>query len=674
MASVLGVDVGGTFTDFLLWEDGRLFVYKRPSTPDDPSRAVLAGLAEAGADGAAWRPDEVVHGSTVATNAVLERKGARTALITTEGFRDVLEIGRQTRPNLYDLEPRRSPPLVPQRLRLEARERLDYRGEVLQRLSKREAVKLVRSLRDRGVKSLAVCFLFSFLNPRHEELVRDAARSAGLACSASIDVLPEHREYERTSTTVLNAYIGPVVERYLTRLAEGLGHAGVRNLRIMQSNGGSASAAAAGATAVRTVLSGPAGGVAGAFASAKSAGVKRAITLDMGGTSTDVCLLDGAVPFTSESSIDGLPLRIPTVDVHTVGAGGGSIATIDAGGALRVGPESAGADPGPACYGAGDLPTVTDANLLLGRLRPDAFLGGRMTLSPSAARRALRPVARNFSGDLEGAAASVLEVANANMARALRVISVERGHDPRRFTLVAFGGAGPLHACDLAEALAIPRVLVPPFPGVLSAFGMAASPITTDHVQALLAPVEDDGAFTHRLGRAFAMLESQARRSLRSQFGRSSAPVMRRSLDLRYAGQSYELTIPVSARADGCDPARFLAAFHRAHGRRYGHADAERAVEVVAVRLRAELPGAPVRLARLARGDGDPRLGRVGREAVWFGGRPRATWLYDRSRLRGGDRLRGPALVLQLDATTAIPPGWQGRVDDTGNLLLECEG
>ncbi len=682
----LGVDVGGTFTDFLLWEDGRLAVHKRPSTPDDPSRAVLAGLDEAG-----WAPEEVVHGSTVATNAVLERRGARTALITTKGFRDLLAIGRQTRPELYELEPRRTPPLVPGELRLEANERLDHEGDVLRALSRGEVEKLLDRLARRGIESLAVCFLFSFLNPQHERLVRDAALRRGLPCSASFEVLPEYREYERTSTTVLNAYVAPVVERYLSRLEQGLrtrspkraegpahGQGSPARLRVMQSNGGSAAARATGSLAVRTVLSGPAGGVAGAFRLAHEAGLDRVITFDMGGTSTDVCLCDGAVPFTAESSIDGLPMRIPTVDVHTVGAGGGSIARIDEGGALRVGPESAGADPGPACYGGGDQPAVTDAHLLLGRLLPERFLGGRMPLSVRAARRALRPIARSYGGDTEQAAAAIVRVANATMERALRVISVERGHDPRRFTLVAFGGAGPLHACDLAEALGIPRVLVPPFPGVLSAFGMAAAPVTKDEAQAFLSPVPpmDMGAFARRLEAAFHRLEARATRELAAESHRKGVR-LRRALDLRYAGQAYELTVSIASSASGCDPHRFLPAFHRAHRQRYGHADPSRDVESVAVRVRAEVAGPPIRLPRLPSGDGNPRRARLERRGVSFtsgeGGRARATWLYDRQALRAGDKLRGPALLLQLDATTAVPPGWRAAVDGVGNLILESD-
>ena len=662
MTSVLGVDVGGTFTDFLLWEDGELTVYKRPSTPDDPSRGVLAGLDEAG-----FSPDEVVHGSTVATNAVLERKGAKTALITTKGFRDVLAIGRQTRPKLYDLEPSRPPPLIPDALRFELNERLDHHGETLRRLSKRDVEQVLDEIVKRGIESLAVCFLFSFLNPAHERMVLDAARRRGIPCSASFEVLPEYREYERTSTTALNAYVAPVVERYLSRLSDGLASRGAGTLRVMQSNGGSARTGGAASLAVRTVLSGPAGGVAGAFQVAKAAGHDRIITLDMGGTSTDVCLCDGSVPFTAESTIDGMPLRIPTVDVHTVGAGGGSIARIDAGGALRVGPESAGADPGPACYGKGTRPTVTDAHLVLGRLRPDRFLGGRMALSVSAAQRALRPLARSFGGDVQEAARSVVRVADASMERALRVISVERGHDPRRFTLVAFGGAGPLHACQLAESLGIPRVLVPPFPGVLSAFGMASAPVTTDHVQALLSTVDERLPFRRRLDRVIERLESRARRELASQ-GYKQRVRISRSLDLRYSGQSYELMVLITRT----DSARFAKAFHAMHDRRYGHSDPSRAVEVVAVRVRGEAPGAAVRLPALPSGKSSAQAARIERTAVRFD-RERQTWLYERSDLRSGDRLRGPALVLQMDATTVVPPGWHGRVDRIGNLVLEQE-
>jgi N-methylhydantoinase A len=693
MASIVGIDVGGTFTDFLLWDGRELRIHKRPSTPADPSRAVIEGLGEAG-----WSPDEIVHGSTVATNAVLERKGARTALITTKGFRDVIEIGRQTRPKLYDLEPSRPPPLVPSDLRFEVSERLDWRGNVLQALAKENVERTLDRAVRAGAESLAVCFLFSFLDPKHERMVRDAARRRGMACSASFEVLPEHREYERTSTTVLNAYVAPLVGAYLSRIqkqltegsrVKGQGSRAVPpRLRVMQSNGGSASAKGAASMAVRTVLSGPAGGVAGAFRVASAAGIERIITLDMGGTSTDVCLCDGEVPFTSEATIDRLPMRIPTVDVHTVGAGGGSIARIDAGGALRVGPESAGANPGPACYGKGTLPTVTDAHLVLRRLLSDRFLGGRMTLDENAARRALQPIARAYGGNLERAASAIVRVANANMERALRVVSVERGHDPRRFTLVAFGGAGPLHACELAEAVGIPRVLVPGFPGVLSAFGMAASPVTKDLVQGVgrgwgkgqgeaLAYRRQRDRVERRLAGALGRLEAKARREMASE-GYDRRVTVRWAADVRYEGQSYELTVEARVKGQGSrvkDGARMverlIADFHQAHERRYGHSDAARPVEVVAVRVRASAPGVLPKEGPALRAKGGAKA-RAEDHSAWFD-RERRTAVYGRSDLGSGARVRGPALITQLDATTVVPPGWSGVVDGAQNLVLERE-
>src|SRR3990172_868949 len=419
---ILGVDTGGTFTDFyLIADDGAVTVSKRPSTPDDPARAILDGLAELASSSPVTHPpspvSDLVHGSTVATNAIIERKDARTALITTRGFRDVLVIGRQTRPKLYDLSPHREPPLVPDDLRLEANERLDHRGEVLQAIDPAEIETLLDYVQQNGVESLAVCFLFSFLNPDHERLVIEAARQRGFPTSASYEVLPEHREYERTSTTMANAYVAPVMERYLARLEEGVREKGMERVRVMSSNGGSISPQAAGRLAIRTALSGPAGGVAGAFALALRAGFERIITLDMGGTSTDVALCPGRILERDETLVGELPIRGPTVDVLSVGAGGGSIARIDEGGALHVGPESAGADPGPACYGRGSEPTVTDAHVVLGRIAPQHFLGGRMSIEPELSFTAMRRIDTPFCGDAHRAAAPVLRVANANMQR-----------------------------------------------------------------------------------------------------------------------------------------------------------------------------------------------------------------------------------------------------------------
>ncbi|MGD2205976.1 MAG: hydantoinase/oxoprolinase family protein, partial [Anaerolineae bacterium] len=521
---ILGIDVGGTFTDFVLLDDaGRVRIHKLLTSARDQSVAILQGIAdlEAGLE------TTVVHGATVATNALLERRGARTALITTEGFRDVLEIGRQTRPDLYALHPTRPASLVPDKWRFELAERVDKHGAVLTPLTPEAADTVVRQVLAGEIESVAVCFLFSFLNPAHERLVRDRikalAGNAALQVSLSSDVLPEYREYERTSTTVINAYVAPLMSRYLTNLERGLQG---RRLRIMQSNGGIISAEAARTQAARTALSGPAGGVVGAFELARMAGFEQAITFDMGGTSTDVALCPGRVQETTEGSIAGLPLRLPIIDIHTVGAGGGSIARRDAGGALRVGPESAGSDPGPVCYGLIDKDglakareiTVTDANLVLGRLDANHFLGGppaSVTLDLDRARAQMQQLARRLSLPLEAAAWGVIRVANSNMERAIRTISVERGHDPRRFTLVAFGGAGPLHACELAAALRIPRVFIPPHPGVLSALGMILADIVKDYSQTVMLPAE--AADTEMLERLFLPLYERARADLQDE-------------------------------------------------------------------------------------------------------------------------------------------------------------
>ena len=659
MAGILGVDVGGTFTDFLLWEDGALRVHKRPSTPDDPARGVLLGMGEMAA-----RPRDLVHGSTVATNAVLERKGARTALFTTAGFRDVLAIGRQARPALYDLQPTRPEPLVPTALRFELAERVAADGSVLQPLDPAEVEKALDGALAGGAESLAISLLFAFLRPEHEQQAAAAARARGLFVSASHEVLPEYREYERTSTTVVNAYVSPLMARYLDRLAESARGRGVRRLRIMGSDGGSLTPATAGRLAARTVLSGPAGGVAGAFAVAQAAGFEQVITFDMGGTSTDVALCPGRVLTRDEADIGGLAVRTAMADVHTVGAGGGSLARIDAGGALHVGPESAGAEPGPACYGRGELPAVSDAQAALGRLRPDQPLAGALPLYPERARAALATLAGFAS--VEEAAVAVIQVANANMDRAIRVVSVARGHDPRDFTLVAFGGAGPLHACDLAASLGIPRVLVPRHPGVLSALGMALAPVTRDALAPLLRPVDDDGFFA-QLRPAIARLTEEARSALRDDGYPLRGAVAEATLSLRYAGQSFELPLTLPAgRAAPRTAAALREVFHEAHGRRYGHADRARAVEAVSLRLRVALPPPPISLTP-SFAEGPARLGSA---SVWFD-RPRRTTLYRRDALRPGDRLTGPAIITQVDATTVLPHGWRGEVDAAANLLFD---
>jgi N-methylhydantoinase A len=673
---ILGIDVGGTFTDLVLLDGtGRVRIQKLLTSARDPSVAILQGIADLGAG-----PETtVVHGATVATNALLERRGARTALITTEGFRDVLEIGRQARADLYALEPSRPEPLVPAHWRFELRERVDRHGRVLLPLDPEAVAGVARALRREGIQSVAVSFLFSFLNPRHEQLVRDEiAALAGEEIplvSLSSDILPEYREYERTSTTVMNAYVMPLMAGYLANLERGLGG---RRLRVMQSNGGAISAEGARAQAARTALSGPAGGVVGGFELARLAGFQDVITFDMGGTSTDVSLCPGEVQHTSEGTIAGLPLRLPIIDIHTVGAGGGSIARLDAGGALRVGPQSAGADPGPVCYGlpGADEITVTDANLLLGRLDAGHFLGGRMALDLERTTARFQDLARRLSLPLEAAAWGVIRVANSNMERAIRTISVERGHDPRRFTLVAFGGAGPLHACELASTLGIPRVLLPPSPGVLSALGMVLADVVKDYSQTVMLRAHTLQPET--LPHLLAPLLERARADLQGEGLAEESIELRPALDMRYTGQSFELTVALPGGPQEVEG--LVQAFHEAHRRRFAYASEGEAVEIVNLRVQAVGHSAKPRLTPREPGPSDPRAAHAGYKPVYFAasGSPRGARLiiaalYERDRLVPGNMLVGPAVIWQLDTTTVIPPGWAATVDPWGNLVAEPE-
>jgi N-methylhydantoinase A len=671
----IGVDTGGTFTDFVWLDSGMLHIHKQLSTPADPSRAVLSGLGRF-AEGSSV---PVVHGSTVATNALLERRGAKTALVTTAGFADVLAIGRQNRPELYALVPQPPSLLVPRAWRLEVVERVTAQGEVLVPLQEEGLAALAAILAEDEIESVAVCLLFSYLYPDHERRIRDfvlAARPPALEhISLSSEILPEYREYERTATTVINAYVAPRVGNYLRRLEAELAP---RALHVMQSNGGVISAGRAAREAARTVLSGPAGGVVGAQYVASQAGYEEIITFDMGGTSTDVALCPGRLPLSGAAEIVGLPLRLPAIDIHTVGAGGGSLAYLDAGGALQVGPESAGADPGPLCYGSGSpaparsLPgagagpvwvTTTDANLVLGRLQPDHFLGGEMVLHRTPAKRALAALATLIGApDAVAAAAAVVQVANATMDRAIRRISVERGHDPRAFTLVAYGGAGPLHACELAESLQIPRVLVPAVPGVLSALGMLVAAPTHDYALTNLRQVAPGEAVDGWLDAAFAPLEQQGQREMEGDGHQRYE--LRRSLDMRYAGQSHELNVPYQ-------PGTAAARFHEAHEQRYGYLQPEATVEIVTLRLQAVAEVEPPHLPQGKPGNADPGAAQVGQRVAWFAGSEAVAALYDRQRLRPGNRFAGPAIVVQYDTTTAIPTGWTAHVDGALNLILE---
>lgn len=668
MTQRLGVDTGGTFTDFVwLDENGRYQIHKQLSTPHDPSEAILAGMETMAVPETA----AVVHGSTVATNALLEHKGARTALITTQGFADVLAIGRQNRPDIYALVPQKLPPLVPATWRLEVAERITAGGKVLRPLNLADLPVIWQTLQAEQIESVAICLLFSFLHPAHEQQIRQYLQErAGdsLHISLSSDILPEYREYERTATTVINAYVAPLMTRYLRRLAAGVQP---RRLSVMQSNGGIISARTAGTEAARTVLSGPAGGVVGARFVAEQAGFAEIITFDMGGTSTDVALCPGRLPTTAGGEIAGLPLRLPIIDIHTVGAGGGSIANVDVGGALQVGPESAGAFPGPACYGRSPenpQPTTTDANLMLGRLDAANFLGGTMRLDETAAHRAMNDLARKMNAaDAETAAWGVIQVANANMERAIRRISVERGYDPRRFTLMPFGGAGPLHACELAESLQIPRVLVPPAPGVLSALGMLVAAPTKDYSQTIMRTIdswrEADEAW---LMQEAAPLAARAIAEMTAEGHDKSTLKLSYRLDMRYRGQSHELTVPWMA-----DGPAVSDLFHTAHEQRYGYRLPEgELLELVTLRVTAVAPVTPPAIPEEPLGSPDARNAVVGQKPVWFGQQPHRTMLYARAKLRPGHQFRGPAVVFQYDTTLVIPLGWEAMVDQFHNLIL----
>jgi N-methylhydantoinase A len=663
----IGTDVGGTFTDFVWWDGTRLRVHKEPTTRPQ-HEAVVDGLNALGVEGDV----PMAHGTTVATNALLEHRGARTALLTTEGFADVLVIGRQHRPDLYALRPTRPAPLVPADRRYEVPERLDADGDVVTPLDEAAVRDVAEEMARDGVESVAVVFLFAYRNPAHEkravEILRDGL--PGVPITRSSALLPEYREYERTATTVVNAYVRPQVERYLTRLDDA---AGARSVRVMQSNGGTIGLDAAASQAARLALSGPAGGVVGALGMARRAlatDAPRVLTLDMGGTSTDVALCDGAVPRTAEHTIAGLPLRLPATDIHTVGAGGGSIAQVDAGGRLRVGPESAGAEPGPACYGrGGTAPTVTDAHLVLGRIHPDHMLGGTgaLNVDAEAAHAVIGELAAALGRSPEEAALGVLRVANATMERALRRVSVERGHDPREDVLVPFGGAGPLHATALAEALGMRHVLVPPTPGVLSALGLLLADVVYDTVRAVLVPAEALTTDPAPLQAAAA----SGREEVRDALADHGTPEVDLELDVRYAGQSYELSVPLAAPITPARVADAVETFHAQHAQRYGHANPAEPVEVVALRVRGTVPAEPLDLRAEASADHPVADAVLGTRAVWFDADgPTDTTIVARDRLGAEHELDGPAILHQYDSTVVVPPGWRACVDAWHNVHL----
>ena len=735
----IGIDTGGTFTDFVVARGSRITSFKSPSTPSNPAHAILEGVTRTLADAEAMA-SEIVHGTTVATNALLERKGARTALITTEGFEDVIEIGRQARPELYNLMVTRPAPIVPRQLRFGLTERVGPDGSVITPLGENSLQEIIKQIAkpEARIESVAVCLLFSFANPAHEEAVARLLEPTGIPVSLSHKILPEYREYERTSTVVINAYLVPLMSRYLRSLAEGIetvgsgqqavgseeqsensrqkavgskrltanlkSSSGVKSssssenssslegsssvsrnlpldanyqlqtanrqppsarLRVMQSNGGSVSAATAAAEPVRAILSGPAGGVVGALRVCRAAGIRDIITFDMGGTSTDVALCRGEARTTNEALVASLPVAVPIIDIHTVGAGGGSIARVDEAGALRVGPESAGADPGPACYGRGEEVTVTDSNLALGRFGGADLLGGDMRLDEERARFFLARLAAEMSRfsdkpvTPERAALGVLQVANANMEAALRVVSVERGQDPRLFTLVSFGGAGGLHVCDLAAALRIPRVVVPRSPGTLSALGVLMGDVVKDYSRTVM--IKSGGLDVRAIERAFASIEREAARDLSDEGFPKEKTKTTRTVAMRYVGQSFEIDVAWGKRFD--------QTFHAAHRERYGYADKSRPTEIVSLRVRAsgitDKPGLK-RSAQGRRRKIEPS--KIAR--VYLTERAARVPVYRRDDLSAGTKFSGPAVITEYSSTTLVPAGRTVELDPWLNLII----
>lgn len=649
----IAIDTGGTFTDCVYVEDGELRVKKLFSTPGKPETAVLEGVrAVAGS-----APVQVRHGTTVGTNTLLERKGARVALVTTAGFEDAIAIGRQARRSLYDWFAKAEQPLVPPERRFGVNERVSADGEILRAPSEAELTNLREAVGACGAEAVAISLLFSFANPENEWRVRNALSDLGIPVSLSHQVLPEFREFERTSTVLANAYLIPRAGGYVSKLNGSVTivtrktgtNRSLRfsGLEVMQSSGGTAEASFAAEQPVRTVLSGPAGGVMGACFVSSLAGLKKIVAFDMGGTSTDVSAVEldaGGPAITNESTVAGLPISVPAIDIHTVGAGGGSIAYFDKAGVLHVGPESAGADPGPICYGRGNRPTVSDANAVLGRLDPGGLLDGAIPLHIERTRERIEAERGPFDSAEEFAYATVT-LAEAQMEQAIRVISVERGHDPREFTLIAFGGAGPLHACALAKALGMPRVLVPALPGALSALGILVSDRVREYSRTVMKAQGED------LEPWFAELERDAGEGIKT-----------RSVDLRYRGQGYELSVPWSED--------HVLQFHAAHRKRFGFSGEHRPVEVVNVRVRVTESGEPLQLQQreIARRQSIPEAMRP----VYFDGEYCRTDIYSRADLGAGDRLRGPAIVNEYSSTVVIPPDWEAAVDGWGNLVLQA--
>lgn len=659
----IGVDTGGTFTDFVIYIDGKIEIKKIPSTPKNPSLAILEGINEfLSADTSPM----VIHGTTIATNSLLERKVGRIALITTKGFEDILFIGRQTRRKLYSLRGEQRVPLLPRHLCFGLDERTSASGKVEKKVRLSELQEILKKIKKLKAEAVAVSLINSYANSSNEKIVSRELKKEKLLVSVSTNILPEYREYERTATTAVNAYLMPVISRYLAILERKMQKA---ELRIMQSNEGYISPTRAKSEPIRTAFSGPAGGVVGAFHLGKAAGFRNIITFDMGGTSSDVSLIEGEIRRTNESLIGDFPIRIPIIDIHSVGAGGGSIAYVDRGGSLRVGPQSAGADPGPACYGRGNFPTITDASLVLGRLVPEFFLGGKMKIFAKRSHEALKTLAKKINKSLMETAAGIIEIANANMEKAIRVISIERGFDPRNFALFSFGGAGGMHAVDIASHLKIPRVIVPKNAGVLSALGLLLADSIKDYSKSILKTAEKISK--EELEKHFEELRIKSLRDMQEDGFKEDEVSIYPFLDLRYFGQSYEITIPY--RKKKTPDLSFISDFHKAHRKLYSYHHEQRPVEIVCIRVRAVGTTKKIKLKRLPPKDRNPEKAFIKKQAIHYN---RKTWqasVFNRSLLATGNKMNGPALIADSESTTFLPPSYALEVDGFLNLLIKRE-
>lgn len=682
MGYMIGVDVGGTFTDFSVFhqDTGELFHYKDSSTPADPSRAIMNGiLAILEQEHTSARSVQyLAHGTTVGTNALIERKGAKVGLITTEGFKDLMEIGNQKRPSLYNLKAQKPAPLIPAGCNQTVKERIRYDGQVHTPLDEQGARRAIRELKRMGVQAVAVCTLFSFINPGHEKRIRELIQEEfpQAYVTLSSELTPEFREYSRMSTTVLNSYLGPVMKRYVSNFQNSLHELGVTaEPYITQSNGAIISIRETIDCPIKCAVSGPSAGVVAATYIGRQCGADKIITFDMGGTSADISLIEHYTPsVTNERVVEGYPARIPMINIVTIGAGGGSVARIDNGGALKVGPESAGAVPGPACYGrSGTRPTVTDANIVLGKLNQRRILGGRMEVHLDRAVQAIEAhVCKEAGLPLEEAANGIITVVNSNMVRAIRSVSVEKGYDAREFTLMAFGGAGPLHACEVAQELGIERVLIPPNPGTLCSLGLLLADIKFDMSRTLILPAQAENL--ERVNGQFAEMERQGTAALE----REGVPVQNRSfeykIDMRYQRQNFEISVPVPAGKLTPELLeKALTDFHQEHQRAYGYCNEQAAVQLVSYRVSAvgqiEKPGMSPRPLC-----GEPFAGEPSeiRQVMFQRGEGRVpTPVYERGALRPGQRVEGPCILEQMDTTTVIPPEWSARADGYGNLVLD---